>query len=63
MSCYVDVVFSDKIDQCIAAKQSEQLVIICALCGSVYQKRKIKCDTLNKNANRPLFKLKYLEHQ
>ena len=49
MSCYVDGVFSDKIDQSISAKQSEQLVIICALCGSVsssvYQKSKIKCDT------------------
>ena len=45
MSCYVDGVFSDKIDQSISAKQSEQLVVICALCGSVYQKSKIKCDT------------------
>ena len=45
MSCYVDGVFSDKIDQSISAKQSEQLVIICALCGSVYQKSQIKCDT------------------
>ena len=45
MSCYVDGVFSDKIDKSISAKQSEQLVIICALCGSVYQKSKIKCDT------------------
>ena len=45
MSCYVDGVFSDKIDQSISAKQSEQVVIICALCGSVYQKSKIKCDT------------------
>ena len=38
MFCYVDGVFSDKIDQSISAKQSEQLVIICALCGSVYKK-------------------------
>ena len=37
MSCYVDGVFSDTIDQSISAKQSEQLGIICALCGSVYQ--------------------------
>ena len=49
MSCYVDCVFSDKIDQSISAKQSEQLVIICALCGSVYQKSKIKCDTCKVN--------------
>ena len=34
MSCYVDGVFRDKIDQSISAKQSEQLVIKCALCGS-----------------------------
>ena len=39
MSCYVDGVFSDKIDQSISAKRSEQLVIICALCGSVYKKQ------------------------
>ena len=50
MSCYVDGVFSDKIDQSISAKQSEQLVIICStLCGSVYQKSKIKCDTCKVN--------------
>ena len=50
MSCYVDGVFSDKIDQSISAKQSvEQLVIICTLCGSVYQKSKIKCDTCKVN--------------
>ena len=49
MSCYVDGVFSDKIDQSISAKQSEQRVIICALCGSVYQKSKIKCDTCKVN--------------
>ena len=49
MSCYVDAVFSDKIDQSISAKQSEQLVIKCALCGSVYQKSKIKCDTCKVN--------------
>ena len=49
MPCYVDGVFSDKIDQSISAKQSEQLVIICALCGSVYQKSKIKCDTSKVN--------------
>ena len=48
-SCYVDGVFSDKIDHSISAKQSEQLVIICALCGSVYQKSKIKCDTCKVN--------------
>ena len=39
MSCYVDGVISDKIDQSISANQSEQLVIICALCGSVYKKQ------------------------
>ena len=44
MSCYVDSVFSDKIDQSISAKQSKQRVIKCALCDSVYQKSKIKCD-------------------
>ena len=50
MSCYVDGVFSDKIDQSIYAKQSDQLVIICALCGSVYKKKnKIKCDTCKVN--------------
>ena len=49
MSCYVAGVFSDKIDQSISAKQSEQLVIIFALCGSVYQKSKIKCDTCKVN--------------
>ena len=49
MSCYVDGVFSDKIDQSISVKQSEQLVIICALCGSVYQKSKIKCNTCKVN--------------
>ena len=49
MSCYVDGVFSDKIDQSISAKQSEPLVIICALCGSMYQKSKIKCDTCIKS--------------
>ena len=48
MSCYVDGVFSDKIDQSISAKRSEQLVI-CALCGSVYQKSKIKCGTCKVN--------------
>ena len=48
MSCY-DGVFGDKIDQSISAKQSEQLVIICALCDSVYQKSKIKCDTCKVN--------------
>ena len=49
MSCYVDGMYSDKIDQSISAKQSEPLVIICALCGSVYQKSKIKCDTCKVN--------------
>ena len=49
MSCYVDGVFSDKIDKSISAKQSEQLVIMCALCGSVYQKSEIKCDTCKVN--------------
>ena len=49
MSCYVDGMFSDKIDQSISAEQSEQLVIICALCGSVYQNSKIKCDTCKVN--------------
>ena len=34
MNCYVDGVFRDNIDQNISAKQSEQLVIKCALCGS-----------------------------
>ena len=46
MSCNVDGVFSDKIDQSICAKQSKQLVIICALCGAVYQKSKIKCKSI-----------------
>ena len=50
MSCYVDCVFSDKIDQSISAKQCvEQLVIIRTLFGSVYQKSKIKCDTCKVN--------------
>ena len=53
MSCYVDGVFSDTIDQSISAKQSEQLVIICALCGSVYQKSKIKCDTCKITKKKP----------
>ena len=44
MSCYVDGVFSDKIDQSISAKQSEQLVIICALCGSVYRKVNLRAS-------------------
>ena len=45
----VMVCLETKIDQSISAKQSEQLVIICALCGSVYQKSKIKCDTCKVN--------------
>ena len=49
MSCYVDGVFSDIIDQSISAKQSGQLVTICALCGPAYQKSKIKCDTCKVN--------------
>ena len=47
MSCYVDGVFSDKIDQSISAMQ---LVLKCALCGSVYQKSKIKCDICSQSA-------------
>ena len=43
------LVISDKIDQSISARQSEQLVIICAFCGSVYQKSEIKCDTCKVN--------------
>ena len=50
MSCYVDGVFSDKIDQSISAKQTEQLVILCVpfvvLC---IKKSKIKCDTCKVN--------------
>ena len=50
ISCYVDGVFCDKIDQSITAKQSEQLVILnCVLYGSVYQTSKIKCNACKVN--------------
>ena len=52
ISRYVDgLCFCDKIDQSIAAKQSEQLVIKCVLCGSVHQKSKIKCCKVSLRAS------------